>query len=1231
MASKHLLRSFAGGEITPELSGRLDLTKYQTGLALCRNAITLPHGPAVRRAGTEFINEAYDSARPVRLIPFSFSADQTAVLEFGHQYIRVFVDGGALLEDNKTVESISGSTVTVTAHGYDAGDWVYIGQKFFRIATAATNSFTVVELGGGGATPSGPLVARVFTLETPYDSADLFDLHYAQSADIVTIVHPNYATRELARQSAVVWTLTEVSFAPPNAAPTGVTATPTIAGSDTDKNKTIAKYVVTSVADDGVTESLPSAPASANNNLTLAGNFNTITWTGVTGYTRYNVYKLRGGVYGYIGQVTPTGSTPKTITSATPYNDTGFFKFARVRVVTSTSHGYTTGDRVFIDGTTYFDGLFAVTVENSTTFTFAKTTQFAFPVTTGTANIPSLSLVDDNVLADTTQTPPEDIVSLNKGQGDYPAATVYHEQRRWFAGTIGKPQVLWATRTGTDNNLTSSIPTRDADGMELRLASSQYNQIRHLVALSDLIALTAGGEFRIFAEGAPAITPTSISIKPQGYAGASNVQPVVTTGSIMYVQAQGSRVREMSYSWEANAYRTVDASIMAPHRFNYHTLTDLAYSRSPDSILWAVRDDGVLLGMTYVPDQQVYGWHAHDTDGKFESVTVVSEGNEDMLYAVVQREIDGRSVRYIERLSTRYFARQEFAYFVDCGLSFIDEGNLSTAAYADAADTTLYNDVEYRPYHYRKVGDNVWLFLQRVVDGSGVAAIDILAPDMSLVSTTIVPALNPGVSDYAGGFALTETGTHFYLWGNNKLSGLSGLDARVVKISKSDPTSQVVTDLGFLSTVQTAFPAANGRSAWYASNGLSAGQFKRWDYEAGAFIETRTGPTGAVPPPFGAVQLANGDLVYLRFNDPTWSIVFLPEDGGYIELPFDSADGAAACLSLAGNPEELWVLGASALYSIDTENYVRTARYLVNGAATIAGIHPYRAPVLLYAADRQVLHWMTTISGTPKLVTFSLQTKTQTSLTYPPAPPTFTSVSEYQYAIAYIDNVVWSSFLQSTGYKIGRLSWPLIAGQNYVAIDEYGQKGEYTLLRVISPTRALVQSLRTGETLELEAPEWYRLRTTFTGLEHLEGKTVQILADGAVHPTRVVTDGAITLEYPAAIVTVGLQYTTDLKTLPLSIESAQAAGQGTMKNVNKVHLRVERSSLVKAGPSFEHLREFPARAVSDNYGNAPALRTGELALSIDPSWNTDAAVCVRQDEPLPLSVLSMTLEVQTGG
>lgn len=841
MSAKTLLRSFAGGEITPELYGRLDLTKYQTGLSKALNFRVLPHGPAARRPGFRFINEAKDSTKRVRLIPFAYSADQTVLLEFGDQYIRFHVNGSTLLEPTVAITSVVGNVVTTTAaHGYSTGDWVYMAAlsgnpaRFFKITVTGANTFTTQDYWGVNTNPglANYTAARVYTLTTPYIESDLFELRYAQNSDVITITHPDYAARELSRTSATSWTLSTINFVPTFPVPAAPTVTATIAQ---NQNLSPQTYVVTAVAADGVTESLASSPTTVNNNLTLAGNYNTITFNAVDGGARYNIYRKRGGIYGYIGQIRPTNAGGVTALS-TLVRGQVLSKSRTVTVTTAAAHGRTTGDivRIYDTGVPSFDGVWVITVINTTTFIYTSDVASNFTVSnTGNMALTSLGIVDDNILPDTGRTPPENIVYLNTNVNDYPTTVTYYEQRRWFAGTNNAQQSIWATRNGTEANLTSSVPTQEDDALLFRIASQQQNAIQHLVPLSDLIALTIGGEFRIFADNAPNITPTSLSIKPQGYTGASSVQPALTSGSILYVQSQGSRIREFSYNSAGNSYVSIDISIMAPHLFNGYTIVDLAFARAPTPTLWAVRSDGVLLGMTYVPEQQVYGWHQHTTDGVFESVAVIGEGDEDVLYAVVRRTVNNRSVRYIERLTSEILVDQENAFFVDSGLTY---------------------------------------------------------------------------EDYSG-------------------------------------------------------------------------------------------------------------------------------------LP----------------------------------------------ASTISGLY------------------------------------------------------------------------------------------------------------------------------------------------HLEGKSVQILANGAVHPARTVTNGAITLDTPANKVQVGLGYNSDLQTLPLAFDGAPAGGQGFTKNINKVAMRVTNSSLVKAGPSFAKLTEYPARDVTDPYGSPPSLKTGELRFAVGPSWNSDGMICVRQDQPLPLTIMSMALDVATGG
>lgn len=564
-----LQRSFAGGEVTPEFWGRIDDQKYQTGLARCRNFIVKPQGPLENRAGSVFVREVKDSSKATRLITFTYSTTQTMVIELGHQYLRFHTAAATLL--------YSAPAAWVTTTGYVVGDLRSNSGTNYYCTTAHTSGTFATDLAAGKwyALPAD----LVYEIPTPYDEADLFDIHYVQSADVMTLVHPGYAPRELRRMGATNWQLSVISFASSLSAPTGLSATAT------GGTGTTYEYVVTAVASMGTDESVQSSAATCNGNLFATGAYNTVSWSSVSGADRYYVYKLSGGIYGYVGQSTTT------------------------------------------------------------------------------------SFKDDNIAADTSRTPPI-AQSLFAATGDYPGAVSYYEQRRTFAGTLNAPQNIWMSKSGTESNMNYSLPIRDDDSIQFRVAAREANTIRHIVPLTDMLLLTSGAEWRITSNNTDALTPASISVKPQSYVGTSNVQPVVIANSIVYAAARGGHVREMAYAWQAGGYISGDLSIRAPHLFDEMTVVDLAYAKSPYPIVWAVSSGGVLLGLTYLPEQQIGAWHWHDTDGLFESVTVVAEGEDDVPYLIVQRTIDGQSKRYVECLHSRRFAAQEDAFFVDCGLTY---------------------------------------------------------------------------------------------------------------------------------------------------------------------------------------------------------------------------------------------------------------------------------------------------------------------------------------------------------------------------------------------------------------------------------------------------------------------------------------------------------------------------------------------------------------------------------
>lgn len=278
------------------------------------------------------------------------------------------------------------------------------------------------------------------------------------------------------------------------------------------------------------------------------------------------------------------------------------------------------------------------------------------------------TFTDQNITAVKTDTPPNGNDPF-VGAGNYPGAVGYYQQRLVFAGSDLSPQTVWMSKTGLFKNFGYSIPNKDDDAITFTIASREVNRMRHLLGLRKLLGLTSGGEWT-FSGADTGLTAKTIQASQEGYDGSAIVQPVVVGNSAVYVQARGSKVSSFGYSINADGFAADDLTLFSAHLFRGKELTNVAYQKIPDSIVWYVRDDGILLGLTYLPEQQLVGWHWHDTDGFVESIACVPEGQEDALYLVVRRTINGVQKRYIERMATRQITSIEDAFFVDCGLTY---------------------------------------------------------------------------------------------------------------------------------------------------------------------------------------------------------------------------------------------------------------------------------------------------------------------------------------------------------------------------------------------------------------------------------------------------------------------------------------------------------------------------------------------------------------------------------
>lgn len=280
----------------------------------------------------------------------------------------------------------------------------------------------------------------------------------------------------------------------------------------------------------------------------------------------------------------------------------------------------------------------------------------------------STSFQDQNFEPDTATTPKEDWNPF--ADGNNPATVAFHQQRLVLGGTKDDPASFFMSRTGDYENFRKSRPLQDDDPVEYMLASGSIDEIRWMASFGDLLIGTSGAEYKATSSGA-AITSSDVQISVQSYWGSSGLAPLIIGQSVMHCQRSGSHVRDLYYSWESDGYAGNDLSLLAPQLVESHHITQWAFQQSPGSNIWAVRDDGVLLCLTYMKEQNVYGWSRHVTQGKALSVAVISGSQEDVVMLVVEREVGGVKKYFLERLAGRFRDADGIvdAFYVDCGLT----------------------------------------------------------------------------------------------------------------------------------------------------------------------------------------------------------------------------------------------------------------------------------------------------------------------------------------------------------------------------------------------------------------------------------------------------------------------------------------------------------------------------------------------------------------------------------
>lgn len=236
----------------------------------------------------------------------------------------------------------------------------------------------------------------------------------------------------------------------------------------------------------------------------------------------------------------------------------------------------------------------------------------------------------------------------------YPYTVTFFQDRLVFGGCKKYPQRIWMSKSGDYENFEvekEGGSVTDDSAVTADLLSLKSYQIRHLVASNDLLVLTEGNTWTI--SGGETVTPSNISPRNQENYGCNDVEPMKVGTRIVYVQRRGNTIRDVGYTYDSDSYVGVDLTLLAKHLVRDIQVTDSAYVQEPDSAIYYVRNDGIMLCLTYVPDQKVYAWSHFKTDGKYEAVCSVSETNQDRVFTIVRRKtVDADGVthekRYIE-------------------------------------------------------------------------------------------------------------------------------------------------------------------------------------------------------------------------------------------------------------------------------------------------------------------------------------------------------------------------------------------------------------------------------------------------------------------------------------------------------------------------------------------------------------------------------------------------------
>lgn len=1160
MARPSIQNSFNAGELSPSVFGRTDLGKYHSGASTLRNFFANYRGGASSRAGLVYVGTCKQpgTSLPPRDIPFQFSNTQGYALEFGDQYMRIKNNGAYVVENTKNITGAtkaSPAVLTITAHGYSVGDWIFIlgmkGMTNFNGLTWIVNSVpdanhvTLKDLFGNvvssvtfNAYTSGGTAARIYTVVAPYAAVDLPYLKFTQSADTMTLTCVNtnssteYPPYDLKRLGNTNWTFTQITFGSKITPPTGVT----ISAQSSSTPTTFYSYVVTSVDSDSGEESVASSVVSIeNNDIAINAGSNIISWVPVTGAGSYNIYKATpsynvgipaGSLFGYAGTSLGTSFVDSNIiadfTSVPPVHNNPFARGA-ITSVTITAGGInysqqTVGYTITTATGSGFSGTPVVTNGSISGFVISSYGEGYLPGDTITFTDTGGGAATGNY---TFTTNPSDgqYIRMNSDNVNYTNSFTPDTTQVHIASTLALTIQATVQMLNATANLDWSSASYTSDATHLYITYRTPGAAGNAFTLDVGTAASARSGATLTGGGVPGSGATGTLVTgPQ-----SGTYP----GSVAYFQqrrvyASTLKNPDTYYMSQPGSYQNMDSSIPVT---DSDSIVGTPWAQQVNGVQFLVPMPGGLVVLTGKGAWQVSG-------GSNAAITPSDQTASPQAYNGCNDIVPPVTINY-----DILYVQSKGSIVRDLSYNFFV--NIYTGNDLTILSNHLFTNHSIIQWAYAEEPYKiVWAVRE----------------DGILLSLTYLKD------------------QEVYAWSRHDTCGQFVGVCSITEPHLSDIAADAdnAFQVGPLTDAVYVIVKRYVQGAWrYYSERMDD---RNWESvedcvcSDSSLQEPMNFPNAVLTPAaaFGTNNISGVNLIFggTGYTSPVVTV----------SDPVGAGTGATFSVTVAGG------VITAITPATQGQNYAQGSKLVITDAT---GSGAVAQPIVT------------------------------NNVVFVASAPSFTSANIGDVIRAGGGKATVTSFVSSTQI-VANITQPITD----IVLNDDGN----------TPIPAIAGSW------SISTPV-----TMVSGLNHLEGLEVSILADGSVVPNQTVTNGSITLPQAYSAINVGLPFTAQLQAMYLDPQGVPETVQGNRKDIPAASIRIEASRGIQVGTNqpdastqpngatvpWTNMKEIKQRNALVNAGSAIPLFTGDEYIIIPGGWDTKGQVAVQQTYPLPANILSI--------